>query len=139
MSDIFIDLDRVSVGPIQQVEEVSRWLYLEGLFNVKSKKVYARAFGVVLSPISGRFETSVYRTSGLPNDKIWDLASPRGALKCLARAELHVSEVNQIGLDVVPEPSVHERHANIVGWSTDEPDRLQKRAELALQARLHLR
>ncbi len=64
-------------------------------------------------------ETSVFRTSGISNNEIWDIGEREVAVSqekpMLGRADISVDDVFKKGLEVVPhEPP--EKHANIIGW-----------------------
>lgn len=81
-------------------------------------------------------DISVYRTRGMAKADIVDLGA-----RFVARPELplkgHCSLIAQDlfveGLDVVPAPDPHKRHANVCGWTADPKNRIiaKKLAEKA--------
>lgn len=72
-------------------------------------------------------DISVYRTLGMAKEEVVDLGA-----RFVARPELplkgHCSLTAQAlfveGLDVVPAPNPHERHANVRGWTADPKNRI---------------
>lgn len=133
------DVDSLEPDSVQSTEVLSRWLFSSKLFNRSTLRVRSGAFTPQRSLRSGDLETSVYRTSGLTEHQIWPLAQLRPGLTLHGRADLKANDVETTGLTVVPETSNHPRHANILGWSDDEADQLQKKTELARMARLLLK
>ena len=85
-------------------------------------------------------ETSVFRTSGLSEQKVWDIAEcevfPVRRLPILGRADIPAAIPTGKGLEVVPkEPS--RRHANITGWPEEKPKQKQIALELATESVFH--
>lgn len=116
--------------PTDQVdseEQTSRYLLSRRLFEVPTKKVFAQAF----KPPKATSEypvrqTSVYRTKGCQELEIWEIGDeyvtklhPK-RLPVLARADLTANHVLIRGLQIVPHPDPHPRHADIEGWPKDE-------------------
>jgi hypothetical protein len=72
-------------------------------------------------------DIGVYRTLGMERADIVDLGA-----RFVARPELplkgHCTLTAQVlfveGLDVVPAPDPHERHANVCGWTADPKNRI---------------
>ena len=117
-------------------EPISRFILHSGDFGVQPPRVKARA----LEPSPKDNETSVFRTIGLTEAGIWQLATnhvdgPRGL--CRARADLQVRAAVNIGLSVEPkEPP--PRHANIVKWPGKD-ERMSLAQRLAAEATLVIR
>jgi len=72
-------------------------------------------------------DISVYRTLGMAKADIVDLgarfvAGPELPLK--GHCSLTAQDLFVKGLDVVPAPDPHERHANVCGWTADPENRI---------------
>lgn len=79
-------------------------------------------------PIHGRM--SVYRTSDLTNQEIWDIGKiyvePDRGKPIVGRADLKAIEIYNCKLKITPTELPHPRHANIEGWELNtENDRLK--------------
>jgi hypothetical protein len=77
-------------------------------------------------------ETSVFRTSGITNNEIWEIGDCEVSIKrgkpILGRADIGINNVISKDLEVVPrEPPL--RHANIIGW----PDERSKQKIIAIE------
>ena len=57
----------------------------------------------------------------------------------LARADLASMLIFKQGLNIIPEPSPHPRHANVTHWPSDKPQQKIKAMALANGAILRLR
>jgi hypothetical protein len=90
-------------------------------------------------------DVSVYRTGGCGERRIWLLgdlfvaAKRRDNRSILARADLAAQLFFKEGLEVIPEPSPHPRHANVTQWPSDKPQQKIKAMTLANAAALRLR
>ena len=96
----------------------------------------------------GRLETSVFRTTGLQDEKIWRLghlwtvvnplwANP-GSQLITGRADLSVASVISSGqLFTSLNPSPHPDHADILGWDHDESAQ-ELQALLLVQASVYV-
>lgn len=87
-------------------------------------------------PIHGRM--SVYRTSDLTNQEIWEIGKtyiePERGKPIVGRADLKAIEIYNCELKINPTELPHPRHANIEGWELNtEKDRL-KALKLAASA-----
>lgn len=87
-------------------------------------------------PIHGRM--SVYQTSNLTNQEIWQIGKvyvePDRGKPIVGRADLKAAEIYSCELEINPTDLPHPRHANIEGWELDtEKDRL-KALKLAASA-----
>jgi hypothetical protein len=87
-------------------------------------------------------ETSIYRTDGCSEEKIWELSEKYVTAyrpdhkHALGRGDLAAQIVFDQQLRVISHPFPHPRHANIVDWP-DEPGNaleLMKATELANRA-----
>ena len=72
-------------------------------------------------------DISVYRTLGLERADIVDLGArfvARPELPLQGHCTLTAQDLCAEGLDVVPAPDPHERHANVCGWTADPKNRI---------------
>ena len=72
-------------------------------------------------------EISVYRTLGLAQADAIDLGARfvgRPALPLRGHCLLAALDFFGEGLDIVPAPNPHERHANVCGWTADPKNRI---------------
>lgn len=93
-----------------------------------------------MPPKSGAL--SVYRTSSQSDSAIWEIgqvfvAGPR-QLPLIGRADIAAKTVMTDGLSIVPEPTPHPLHADIVGWPQDTTLVRLTAVKLAAQATLVL-
>jgi len=87
-------------------------------------------------------ETSVFRTSGITNDEIWNIGDCEVSIKrnkqILGRADIKANNAISKDLKVVPrEPPI--RHANIIGWPDERSKQRLIAIELAAEAHLYLK
>lgn len=87
-------------------------------------------------------ETSVYLTSGVSEEKIWNIgreyvAKPRERT-LHARGDVTVVAIVKTGLKVVPDTGPHPRHANITGWPPEKDERKMLAVEIADASKLML-
>ena len=105
----------------------SRYLLRPKWFDIPTRSVFAQAFNppkVTLEyPVR---QTSVYRTEGCQEQEIWEIGDeyvtkphPKH-LPVLARADLTAKHILNRGLQIVPHPDPHPRHADIEGWPKEE-------------------
>ena len=134
----FLKFDRVP-SRVSPSEPISRFIFSRE--HVKAGRVSSAAF----MPSPKTLDISVYRTSGCGERKIWLLGDLFVAAKrrqnrgILARADLASQLVFNEGLDIIPEPSPHPRHANVTNWPSDKPQQRIKAMVLANGATLQLR
>jgi hypothetical protein len=121
-------------------DSLTRFIFAANHFNFQKNKVLGAAF-MPLSP-PRNLETSIYKTKGLNEHKIWKQGEKVGKVSkrnLKARADFEVKSVNAASLSVQPDkwPS---RHANIIGWPSHEKKSEQMRLAniLALAARLKM-
>jgi len=123
---------------VSENEIISRYLFQQkGKFSVDKKTVKHRAF---LPPPNN--EMSVYRTSNLTEDFIWNIggkyvAEPQGK-ECLARAELLKSIYTSNSLDVIPDTDPHPLHAKVVNWPNTKHERQLIASKLSVNSTLVL-
>lgn len=87
-------------------------------------------------------QTSVIRVNSLDDSEIWSIgvtyvASVSGRT-IKARVEIIADKVTTTGLDIVPDPEPHPRHANIVNWPEEGSERILVAILLANSASLVL-
>ena len=114
---------------ISPSERVSRYLR-EGEIRAVDGTMHYKA----LMPPLNTMKTSVFRTSGLGQAEIWDLAvrkvePTRGSV--IGRGHLEASEVHAKSLQLIPDDDPESLHADIVGWSEDRDHRATIAKELA--------
>ena len=108
-------------------ERLSRFLFEEKHFDSQ------QAFK---PPANLKF--SVFRTSKSSEASIWHIgdtfvAAPIGR-PILGRADLAAQIYSDHKLQFEPNGKPQTRHTNILGWNSDKPQDLEKRAALALAA-----
>ncbi|MDD9819379.1 MAG: hypothetical protein OXR07_00665 [Nitrospira sp.] len=138
------DLSPCNVDP---AERITRYILDKRYFNPETGKITVKAFlpHTPKLPGSPEIQTSVYRTMDCEETEIWSIgddyvANPKAKPKrfVLARGDLEAETVFSQDLKIVPHPTPHKRHANIVNWPTEGNRELQemKAVELAKKARL---
>ena len=140
--------DRYEDGPINETEQLSRFIFDQSAFTASTGRIDFRQF---LPPRTGEHtgEVSVMRTEALTEDAVWTLGQQataedsgrsvraRGDFKALAAKD---SRAGAWQLDV--EPSVPPpRHALVVGWPpvADREARKSLAQQLRQGARLVVR
>jgi hypothetical protein len=84
--------------------------------------------------------TSVYRTSDLKDEEVWDIGQKFVVEKTsdkkpiFGRADLSSNVILDSNLQIIPVPTPHERHADIVGWPEERDVALSIAQELASQS-----
>jgi hypothetical protein len=134
----FLKFDRVP-SRVSPSEPISRFIFSRE--HVKTGRVTFAAF----MPSTKTLDVSVYRTSRCGERKIWLLgdlfvaAGRKDNRGILARADLTSQLAFHEGLDIIPTPSPHPRHANVTNWPSDKPQQRIKAMALAIGATLRLR
>jgi hypothetical protein len=134
----FLKFDRVP-NRVSPSEPISRFIFSRE--HIKTSRVSFAAF----MPSKKTMDVSVYRTGGCGERRIWLLGDLFVAAKrkdnrgILARADLASRLIFKEGLDIVPQPSPHPRHANVTNWPSDKPQQRIKAMALANGASLQLR
>ncbi|MEW8660078.1 MAG: hypothetical protein AB2603_17300 [Candidatus Thiodiazotropha endolucinida] len=88
---------------------------------------------------------SVYRTSEITEQGIWDLGveyvekKRKDGKKIKARADIIAAEIYEQELSIVPDTTPHELHANISNWPEEKDKKLMKAVELANAAQLRIK
>lgn len=118
-------------------EELARFILFRSHYSVKKRRIKFSAF----MPPRNKREVSVFCISGLDEKPIWDIGysevhNPEEGRTLRARGDLYAQDARDLDLDVVPETSTHERHANIEGFPKDEVERKNFAIELARVAKL---
>jgi len=125
---LFFKINRISAE-----ENLSRFIFSSSHFNAAGAKHAA------FMPRNG--ETSVFCTSSISEDEIWDIGESvvginiEPSLK--ARADIICNEVRKTGLDVISETSTHPLHANITNWPEERDEQLELAIELANTSKFH--
>jgi len=108
-------------------EQISRYLLRPKLFDIPTATVFAQAFTPArVTPEFPVRQTSVYRTEGCQEQEIWEIGDEyvtklhRQRFPVLARADLRANHILNRGLQIVPHPDPHPRHADIERWPNDE-------------------
>lgn len=89
--------------------------------------------------------TSVYRTSELTDEEIWDIGQKfvvdqtSDKKPIIGRADLSSNAILDSKLQIVPVPTPHERHADLMGWPKERAVTLSIAQELASQSTSHFR
>ncbi|MEK7679349.1 MAG: hypothetical protein AAB356_04070 [Deltaproteobacteria bacterium] len=123
-------------APVEDDEAISRFLTDEDSFNPTAKRVRHSAFKLP----RGKSALSVYRTKGMVDREIWDIARRfvtelRPDRKdVLARGDLQACIYKELKLRFSVDGKPHPRHVNIEGWPLFTEDILALRKELANKA-----
>ncbi len=130
--------DSESDEAVQENERITRYiLNRNGSHSVTKGIVKPRAF---LPPPNN--QESVYRTSGVVEQEIWDIgdtyvAKPQGKT-IYARGDVSAKDVFGVDLQIQPDTRPHRLHANIVGWPEEKEEKMKLATELANAATLRL-
>lgn len=109
--------------PVDPVEEITRFLRNTNHIRAGAGRPHFSAF----MPRVQDGEISVYRTRGLGEAEIASLGAlyvGRAELPLKGHCNLVAQDIFAEGLNVVPAPDPHERHANICGWAADPKNRI---------------
>lgn len=134
---ILLKLDRVP-AVVSSGERISRFIFYQR--HIKGGEIRAAAF----LPSRTSEDTSVYRTDGCSEKKVWLLGNlfverlRRDGRTVLARGDVISGTVFGQDLKIISTPRPHPRHAVICNWPDDKPQQLIKAMALALKATLHL-
>ena len=123
------------LAPVDPLEVLSRFILQKKWYKPSDNSVKYAAF----MPNKNN-QTSVFRTSGISNNVIWDIGDHEVSAKLckpiLGRADVHASSVTEKDLEVIPsEPP--ERHADITGWPEEASKKRVIAIELAAEARFY--
>lgn len=119
------------------LDVVARYVYYKSHIRSSNKTVKYAAF----LPNPKDNKTSVYRVSGLSEDKIWDIAachvSQNQENPLQGRADLNVSDIVKSKLSVIPNEPPY-RHADITDWHYEKSKQVLAAKILEKNAMLHL-
>lgn len=118
-------------------ERIARYILSKRHFSTSNRTV---KYGAYLPAQNG--ETSVYRTSTLPEAEIWKIGKQYVAepmdRTLYARGDTPVSVIVKTILEVVPEITPHPLHANIVKWPSGKDEKKMLAVEIANEATLEI-
>ena len=121
---------------VTQAEQLTRFVFQSNHVSWESNRLKPAA--LLPEPKPGRhgLETSVVRTSALPDAQVWDIGhNTVGRLRGKApvgRGDFGVEAVTKCQLAVVSDKEHFSRHALLVRWPDGANDKA-KRKEIALQ------
>ena len=126
---------------VDDSEELSRYIFQSGQYS--TTKIKYVSLLPKYSEHNDRFETSVFRSSFMAsNDEIWAIGDKFAGLdrrRVKARGILIAESVREETLDVIPETSSHDLHADIIDWPAEKSEQMVVAKELARQAGLEIR
>ena len=124
------------MAPLATEEPIARFIRDRNYYRV-DRTLRHSAF----MPWRQDMQVSVFRIYDLGSNEIWELGSlhivTSHGQQLLGRADLKVSDVTNIGLQVIPDEPP-PRHANITAWPEDNSKHKLLAAQLAAKASLHL-
>jgi len=135
---IFLKHDSVP-NSVSSGERITRFVFSR--HHIKNGKVSLEAF----MPQRNTEETSVYRTNGCSERKVWlfgDLFVARlrrDRPTLIARGDVPSEAIFDENLTIVALRTPHPRHAVLRNWPSDKPHQKIKAMALAQKASLHLR
>jgi hypothetical protein len=133
------NVDIAVINLIKDDEPLGRYIFSKSHFSSENNKVKSSAF---MPPAD--LQLSVFRTQGLDEKTIWNIAeneiikkssSPN---KLYGRAEILSFAVKSTGLELDPN-NIPPRHANIIGWPQEKAKQKMIAIELATKASLVLK
>ncbi|MET0091845.1 MAG: hypothetical protein ABW068_17840 [Candidatus Thiodiazotropha sp.] len=134
---IFLGSARKSLhqGNVAANEQIARYILSKRHFSTSKRTVKYAAY---LPAPNG--ETSVYRTSGVSEEDIWEIgqenvAKPSGRT-LYARGETTAGVILRTGLALFPESTPHPLHANIMNWPSEKDEQKMLALEIANEATL---
>lgn len=123
---------------VQVNEPLSRFVLSKRLLKQSRSRVSPQVF----APSPKTHTTSIYRVLGCPEKEIWAIGDryvtdlhPQHK-PVLGRANLTAEKVSDIGLQIIPCPRPHPRHADITEWPQEEHLALMKTTALANSSEL---
>lgn len=109
--------------PVTPEEPIARFLRQGSQMRRSVDRPHWKTF----MPRVANGDISVYRTSALVNEQIRQIGQAyvaRPGLPVVGHAMLIARNFTAHLLSVVPEPTPHPRHANVVGWESDPKNRV---------------
>ena len=135
---IFLKLDSIP-ATVSRDERITRFIFSK--HYIKGGKVNLGAF----MPHKSTRETSVYRTNGCGEKKVWLLGDlfvtrlRKDKPILIARGDISSEAVFNESLSIVALPSSHPRHAALRNWPDEKSQQKIKAMALAQKAILYLR
>ncbi len=116
-------------------EKLTRYIFSRSHYRTSDHTVKYSAY---LPAPNG--ETSVFRTSSISGEEIWKIglefvAKPHSR-SLYARGDTVASVIMKTDLEIVPEPTPHPLHANIVKWPTERDQQKMLALEIANESLL---
>lgn len=134
-----INVDSSLIEPIDDAEPIARFLTdQDHYYKSAPPRVHHSAF----MPYRKSNSLSVYRTTGLNDYEIWEIArifvteKMLDKKEVLARAELAAGFIRDLKLRLNADGKPHPRHVNIEGWPVACEDMLAIKKKLANEAKL---
>ena len=126
---------------IDDFEELSRYIFQSGHYS--TTKIKYSSLLPIYNKNNERFETSVFRSSFInSNDEVWAIGDKFAGLdreRVQAKGILIAKSVRKENLEVVPETSSHDLHADIIHWPAEKPDRILMAKKLVKHSSLEIR
>jgi len=128
-----------TIASVTDEEPLGRFLFSKNHFSSLNNIVQPSAF---MPPVD--LQLSVFRTQGLDERAIWDIAENEIIRKTpsphtlYGRAEILSLTVKSTGLEIDPD-NIPPRHANIKGWPQEKDKQKLIAIELASEASLMLK
>ena len=119
---------------IGDAERISRFARHKTEYSLIADRVYHSLF---LPPSSLRL--SVFWSTEIADEDLWRIGDEvvfKGLGRVMARGDVIVAAIRDSGLQLEPDPEVHPKHANVVGWPVDKAKRIRIAKTLAGKAKL---
>jgi hypothetical protein len=132
------EINKSTIDLIDDNEILGRYLFSKTHFSSQNNIVKSSAF---MPPVD--LHLSVFRTKGLDEKAIWDIAENEIIKKATSpctlygRADILSMKVKSTGLEIDPD-NIPPRHANIIGWPSEKDKQKLFAIELAREASLIL-
>ena len=118
---------------LDETEQLARYLFSKNHYRTSDFTVRHSAF--IPTPDK---RLSVFQTTNLAENEIWQIGEGLRDLPLLGRAEILAKSVYDADL-LIDADNNPPRHANIVGWTEEQSAIKLKAIELAQKATLHLK
>ncbi len=122
---------------VKKEERLTRYILEKNKYSIEKKRVKYNAF---LPNKDG--QTSVFRTSELTDNEIWEIGNNEVARKVekqlLGRGDIKASNVYENSLKIDTEGE-HLKHANIVNWPEEKSEQKLIAIEIADKATPHFK
>ncbi len=116
------------------IERLSRFIFSRKHYTSTHRRVKYVAFIPNLNNKSGKLETSVFRTSDLSINAIWEIGDFVEGIRNIkatntqsvkAYANNVCARIRKCSLKVEKETSTHKLHGNTVGWPKDKEAQME--------------